>query len=201
MIEAQEVRTEHTLTIVRPRNDYRDYSGTRIYVWPENESVLDNFLVGRRARPTEAYRAIVKTEVFEALGIDPERYNVKWSRTAGCSCGCSPGFILTDMERHVASLRASAESKGYGVCDISVTIKACEHNFPPDSWACTECGLPNPEATAAYKEALNESRAERGATDTVEEAIGGADVIIDPARRLREVVEETRSEREEAMSQ
>lgn len=28
------------------------------------------------------------------FGVDPETVELEWSRTAGCSCGCSPGFKL-----------------------------------------------------------------------------------------------------------
>lgn len=65
---------------------------TRIYFHPEGESILEN-LANRRNRPYNEYRRLLD-DVFREVGIRPKRVN--WSRYAGCSCGCSPGFIVGD---------------------------------------------------------------------------------------------------------
>jgi hypothetical protein len=64
---------------------------TRLYLWPEGEDVIENFLVGRHTRPVSLYRLALPV-IFKELQIGP--YKAVWSRTAGCSCGCSPAFVL-----------------------------------------------------------------------------------------------------------
>ena len=64
---------------------------TRVYFFLEGETMLEN-LFHRHNRPYREYRKLLK-EVFAIAGITPEKAN--WNQYAGCSCGCSPGFILT----------------------------------------------------------------------------------------------------------
>ena len=64
---------------------------TRLYLWPENESVIENFLVGRHTRPVGILRLAIPA-IFAELKIGP--YKARWSQKAGCSCGCSPAFII-----------------------------------------------------------------------------------------------------------
>lgn len=75
----------------RPNRDSRR-SKTRIYVWAEKESVLEN-LANRRSRPHQLYKKHVMAEILERANL-PVVTKVRWSQTAGCSCGCSPGFIV-----------------------------------------------------------------------------------------------------------
>jgi len=62
---------------------------TRVYVWPKGEALLDN-IMERHNRPYELYRPLVEAELRNA-GYSGR---VRWSRRAGCSCGCSPAFVL-----------------------------------------------------------------------------------------------------------
>lgn len=80
----------------------------RVFIWPEGESVWEN-LNNRRDRPHTYYRKAIMPQVLAQLGLSPER--VQWSQKAGCSCPCSPGFILKGVR-----LRG----------DVHVTIKAEE---------------------------------------------------------------------------
>lgn len=64
----------------------------RLYVWPENESVLENLVVGRFTRPVKLLRAALPA-ILEATGL-PAKTKARWSQYAGCSCPCSPGFVL-----------------------------------------------------------------------------------------------------------
>lgn len=66
-------------------------SKVRIYIFPANENVFDN-LLNRYSRPSKAYKAEVLPAVFARIG----EHKVSWSQKAGCNCGCSPGFIVTD---------------------------------------------------------------------------------------------------------
>lgn len=63
----------------------------RIYVHPQNESVLQN-LAFRFDRPYQAYRQVLP-QALEALGL-PSDTKCSWSQKAGCPCGCSPGFVV-----------------------------------------------------------------------------------------------------------
>lgn len=65
---------------------------TRVYVFPQGETLLEN-LANRKSRPYTAYRKEVLPAVFRAMGL-PENTRAKWSQYAGCSCPCSPGFVL-----------------------------------------------------------------------------------------------------------
>ena len=64
---------------------------TRIYFFVRNESVMEN-LMKRHSRPHTEYRKLLP-KVYKKARID-EKIPVKWSQKAGCSCGCSPGFIV-----------------------------------------------------------------------------------------------------------
>jgi hypothetical protein len=61
---------------------------TRIYVWLKNENMLEN-MANRFSRPYDVY----KQEVLPKLEL-PAGAKVRWSQKAGCSCGCSPGFVV-----------------------------------------------------------------------------------------------------------
>ena len=72
------------------------------YVWPKGETVMEN-LQNRRIRPVDAYREAVN-EVLQTLAKGMPAWQAKlvldkkprWSQKAGCSCGCSPGFLLSE---------------------------------------------------------------------------------------------------------
>lgn len=68
-------------------------SKPRLYINVKGENIMENLLF-RSNRPSKLYKSLLP-EIFERLGISPNTKAV-WSQKAGCSCGCSPGFILTD---------------------------------------------------------------------------------------------------------
>ena len=71
---------------------WREYNAKpRIHFFPEGESIFQN-LCFRHDRPYEIYRQFLP-RVLEALGLPPDT-SCRWSQKAGCSCGCSPGFIV-----------------------------------------------------------------------------------------------------------
>jgi hypothetical protein len=63
-----------------------------IYIWQKDESIADN-LIYRRVRPYTVWRKQVLPLLVEKY---PRLANFKfaWSQRAGCSCPCSPGFIV-----------------------------------------------------------------------------------------------------------
>ena len=78
---------------VRDATDRKDrWKASRVYIHPQGESLLDN-LMNRKTRPYNEYRKQVIPAVLAALGL-PAGTKVKWSQYAGCSCPCSPGFIV-----------------------------------------------------------------------------------------------------------
>lgn len=68
----------------------------RMYFHVVGETILEN-LVERHCRPVAQYREVMP-EVIAAAGLHPST-KVSWSRFAGCSCPCSPGFIVKDHSR------------------------------------------------------------------------------------------------------
>ena len=72
------------------RYGQKPLSRVRLFVMVQNEKLREN-LAKRFDRPYKAYRAevlpkVLKNELWLA--------KASWSQTAGCSCGCSPGFFL-----------------------------------------------------------------------------------------------------------
>ena len=89
---------------VRPvnRTDRQDRNRqtTRLYVSiqdDEREKPVNDILTGFRwNKPFLLYRQHVVPAVLLAMG-QPEGTKVRWSQTAGCGCGCSPGFVIHQM--------------------------------------------------------------------------------------------------------
>jgi hypothetical protein len=90
--------------------------GTRIYVDEVGETVLDN-LEKRMGRPSDKYKAPV-LEALEQIGLTSVKVN--WSQRAGCTCPCSPGFIL----RNEKGVMRYFAADGYTPVDISIQITA-----------------------------------------------------------------------------
>ena len=92
--------------------DYRSYDKKpRVYVFPEKETVMEN-LFNRHSRPTKEYKNAVKDRVFEAMGLDKDENTLSWSQYAGCSCPCSPGFIIKNK----------IPGRGWPRVDVYVTL-------------------------------------------------------------------------------
>lgn len=67
---------------------------TRVYLFLERESILDNLDSRGCQKVHKIRRDILPVLVASAPEMQGMKFN--WSRTAGCSCGCSPGFIVRD---------------------------------------------------------------------------------------------------------
>lgn len=88
--------------------DVRDLTGresfdlrrtsSRVYVWIENDKrdkpVLDILTGFRYNKPHQIYKEQVIPAVLKKMGV-PANSKVRWSQYAGCSCPCSPGFIVS----------------------------------------------------------------------------------------------------------
>jgi hypothetical protein len=72
------------------------------------------YVFSTEALTKDEQRDIVRKACIK-LGVKVTSQSLKWNRKAGCSCGCSPGFVLdklvTDDSRH--------ESIG---CDIYIDV-------------------------------------------------------------------------------
>lgn len=50
----------------------------------------------RYSNPHRMYRKMVLPQAFKRLGLPPDTV-ARWSQYAGCSCPCSPGFVLPNV--------------------------------------------------------------------------------------------------------
>jgi len=75
----------------------RPRTNGRAYFFPSDETVIDN-LMNRRNRPHTQYKVLL-LELLKKKGLKPEK--ITWSQKAGCSCGCSPGFILKGLQKDI----------------------------------------------------------------------------------------------------
>jgi len=103
----------------RSGNGMREWNKKpRLYVWSDvPEDVLEQ-LVNRRQRPTDVYREGVRA-VLAATGVDLTTTGMRWDQHAGCSCPCSPGFVLPKQTLY---LPASAPFPSTSHFDVSVTL-------------------------------------------------------------------------------
>lgn len=88
----------------------KKFAYPRVYFFPSKETVSEQF-INRRARPYDEYRKLLPLALM-ATGVpgDVSRDAI-WSQKAGCSCGCSPGFII---KRNISGLSGS---------DLFVTVE------------------------------------------------------------------------------
>lgn len=71
---------------------WRSYdSKPRMYVWTTGEFDVLEDLTNRGRRPFTLWRKAIRMNLA-GFGIDLSE--MPWSQTAGCSCPCSPGFVL-----------------------------------------------------------------------------------------------------------
>ena len=54
-------------------------------------------LRARHGRPYTMYKKEVLPQLFRKLGLKTPA-KLGWSQKAGCSCGCSPGFIVQSRD-------------------------------------------------------------------------------------------------------
>lgn len=77
---------------------YSEYvSAPRMYVDIKDETLVEN-LMNRRSRPYNLYKTLIHSSL---LGEMFDLGKLQWSQRAGCSCPCSPGFILPKQTLNV----------------------------------------------------------------------------------------------------
>ena len=62
----------------------------RIYMMPQGETILEN-LKQRRSRPVAEFKILAHSVINSTPAVGA---SLSWSQKAGCSCGCSPAFIV-----------------------------------------------------------------------------------------------------------
>ena len=81
------------ITKIKTKEHYgeRPLSKVRMFIVHDNENVVTNF-TKRNSRPQAVYRKEILPIVLPEYLLTGVK--ASWSQNAGCSCGCSPGFIL-----------------------------------------------------------------------------------------------------------
>ena len=86
-------------TSSRPETEARRRRSV-LYVHIKNQDFakpLQDMLTGfRYNNPHQVYRKMVLPQAFKLLGLPPDTV-ARWSQYAGCSCPCSPGFVLPNV--------------------------------------------------------------------------------------------------------
>ena len=82
----------------RRSRPYKRQDKAILFVWAKDEGAGLEQFVYRHSRPVQLYRTLLP-EIFEALGL-PANTTARWSQKAGCTCPCSPGFILSHHANH-----------------------------------------------------------------------------------------------------
>lgn len=87
----------------RKREPFKD--ATKLYIWTEGETLMEN-LMNRRSRPHTYYKKEIIPAVMEEIRkkFPKEAEDIingewGWRQKCGCSCPCSPGFIQTKNQR------------------------------------------------------------------------------------------------------
>lgn len=87
------------------------FKSPRMYVSVSDESVLDN-LANRKRRPYNVYKTLIHSSgISSVLNLG----DLRWSQYAGCTCPCSPGFVLPSQLLEI-------EGNSYYYFDVWVTL-------------------------------------------------------------------------------
>lgn len=86
---------------------YRDMNKLpRMYVDVAGENLAEN-LAFRMHRPVDVYKAMLPEVRKMVEGL--ENATFRWNQRAGCSCPCSPGFVVTGSSIHQADIFVTIE--------------------------------------------------------------------------------------------
>jgi hypothetical protein len=92
LVDASEDEPRDHVPLWSQRHDaYCGHSRRRVFVSLKGETVLENFFGGRFNNPVDWLRPVVKAYL---LGRGIPVKGMVWSQKAGCSCPCSPGFVV-----------------------------------------------------------------------------------------------------------
>lgn len=92
-----------SLLMIERQFDWRDArsyeTAPRMYV-STGDNVLED-MMNRRRRPYNVYKSLIR---WSNLGSIIDLGKLSWSQHAGCSCPCSPGFILNPQQVEVEDM-------------------------------------------------------------------------------------------------
>lgn len=96
-IDIRRVDPSQATTHAAYQQAYRDFrKSARVYIFPKDETIWEN-LENRHQRPHTTFRKEVMPAVLAAMNL-PANTRIRWSQYAGCSCPCSPGFIIDEVK-------------------------------------------------------------------------------------------------------
>ena len=104
-----------TITVM-PRRYYGNkdhYKSPRMYVEVADETVFDN-IANRKRRPYNVYKTLIHSTNLASV-LDLREF--RWSQHAGCTCNCSPGFILGHQSI------VDDEGNSYAYFDLWLTLE------------------------------------------------------------------------------
>lgn len=108
-----EVPGASVLVIERYRNYERGWNkAPRMYVDASEKFNVIEDLMNRHRRPYATWRKAVRKAL---AGVNIDLSKMAWSQTAGCSCPCSPGFVLNKQNLEV-------NGEAFYLYDIWVTL-------------------------------------------------------------------------------
>lgn len=99
---ARKITYDYSGRRARPLMSWSEYTAKpRLYVsydeandgYTGSLTPMEHILFDRWTNQVEMYKTHLPA-IIQSLGL-PEGTTAKWSQKAGCSCGCSPAFILT----------------------------------------------------------------------------------------------------------
>ena len=99
-----EITLLNTKIIPRTRANNRSYasyhSKPKLHIFIKDWNVLEDLQGGRWNKPHNAFKQQVLSDALKQAGLNPEIITATWNQKAGCSCGCSPGFILSSIDKN-----------------------------------------------------------------------------------------------------
>ncbi len=82
-------------------NNKQRWAASKLYVSARSNNgvSVEEQLLNRRLTPKRSLTIFVKEQFTKALqqkypNVGDNAISLKWSRKAGCGCGCSPGYII-----------------------------------------------------------------------------------------------------------
>lgn len=89
------------ITKVTLRDLSPNASKGRIYFFPSRENVIEG-MMRRGIRPHQVWRKLLPIVLKKANKSDKLAEAAAWSQKAGCSCGCSPGFVVEGLDQDIS---------------------------------------------------------------------------------------------------
>lgn len=105
---------------LRRRHPERFIDGARAFVSSNTSKAIDPFFEKHKiyglnfkcATWSSLRNRAAKLDIAELQTVFGPKAQIRWSRTAGCSCGCSPGYVITgDIPSEYRNMNVFADIK------------------------------------------------------------------------------------------